>query len=142
MAKTKTSRTDVDVNDFIGLVDDERKRKDSLQLVQIMKEITGEEPYMYGPTIIGFGNYHYVYASGHEGDAPLAGFSPRKSAFTIYFEADFPGKEQMVKELGKCKVSKVCVYAKSLSDLNIPVLKKMIKASIRQTQKLYPSTSK
>ena len=137
MAKTKTAKTDKDPSAFINALEDERKRNDSRELVKLMSTLTGEEPYMYGPTIVGFGNYHYKYASGHEGDAPLAGFSPRKDALTIYLEADFPGKEELLQKLGKHKSSKVCLYIKKLEDVDMGVLKKMITESTKQTKKIH-----
>lgn len=93
---------------------------------------------MYGPSIIGFGNYHYKYASGHEGDAPLAGFSPRKAAMTLYFASHFPGREALLKKLGKCKNTVSCVYINKLADIDLEVFKKMTKASVDHTKKLYP----
>jgi hypothetical protein len=137
MAKNKTAKTDKDPISFINAIADERKRDDSMELVKMMSAITGEEPYMYGPTIIGFGNYHYKYASGHEGDAPIAGFSPRKE-LTLYFAPEFPGREEMLAKLGKHKSFKSCVYVKKLEDIDTMVLKKMITASMKHTRKLYP----
>ena len=138
MAKTKTFKTNQDVTAFVNAVPDERKRKDSFTLIEIMSGITGLKPYMFGPTIIGFGNYHYKYESGHEGDAPLAGFSPRKSAITLYVAIDFPGKKELLKNLGKQNSSVSCVYFKTLDDISIPVLRKMIAASSKHIKKLYP----
>lgn len=139
MPANKTTRTSQSVNDFLKGVDNETKRDDSRRLIEMMSQLTGEKPYMYGPSIIGFGNYHYKYATGHEGDAPLAGFSPRKAALTIYIASDFPGKEKSIEKLGKCKVSGCCIYVKKLEDINEAVLKKMITASMEQVKKLYPS---
>ncbi len=124
--------------EFIQSLTDEKKRADSLKLVEIMSELTGEKPYMYGPTIVGFGNYHYKYESGHEGDAPIAGFSPRKAAFSIYL-GNFPGRKEMMKDLGKHKEAVACLYVNKLADINLPVLKKIIKACIAHTKKTYPS---
>jgi len=138
MAKIKTVKTDQDVTEFINSVADERKRADSFKLVATMSAVTGFKPYMYGPTIIGFGNYHYKYPSGHEGDAPIAGFSPRKAAISLYFASRFPGREQLLKQLGKCKVAVACVYIRSLDDINMPVLIKMISGSAKHIKKLYP----
>jgi hypothetical protein len=138
MAKTKTFKTDQDVTEFINSVADEKKRADSFKLVETMSAVTGFKPYMWGPTIIGFGNYHYKYESGHEGDAPLAGFSPRKSAISLYFESRFPERDELLKQFGKHKAAVACIYIKRLDDINIPVLKKMIAASIKHTKKLYP----
>jgi hypothetical protein len=138
MAKTKTAKTDKDALSFINAITDETKRDDSMDLVRLMSEITGEEPYMYGPSIVGFGNYHYKYASGHEGDAPLAGFSPRKDALTIYMASEFKGRDEMLTKLGKHKNSKGCLYVKKLEDIDLKVLKKILVASMKEVQKLYP----
>jgi hypothetical protein len=138
MAKTKTAKIDKDPLDFINALKDETKRDDSMELVKLMSEITGEEPYMYGSSIVGFGNYHYKYASGHEGDAPLAGFSPRKDALTIYMASEFNGRDEMLAKLGKHKNSKGCIYVKKLEDIDRKVLKKIITASMKHTQKQFP----
>jgi hypothetical protein len=138
MSKTKTFKTDVDVTEYVNSLTDEKKRTDSFKLIEIMSGVTGLKPYMWGPSIIGFGNYHYVYESGHEGDAPIAGFSPRKSAISLYFSPEFPGKEELLKQFGKHKPAVACIYIKKLDDINISILKKMINASVRHTQKLYP----
>ena len=137
MAKIKTTKTKADPFQFINALPDQ-KRDDSMDLVKFMSELTGEEPYMYGPTIIGFGNYHYVYESGHEGDAPLAAFSPRKDALTVYI-TDFAGKDDLLEKLGKHKSSKGCLYIKKLEDVNIPVLKKLVKGAMSEMKKKYPS---
>ena len=136
MATNKTAKTKVDPIKFLSTLPD-RKRDDCMELVRIMSEITGEKPYMYGPTIVGFGNYHYVYESGREGDAPIAGFSPRKDALNVYI-GGFKGKEELLQQLGKHKATKVCVYIKKLDDISIPVLKKLITGSMKQVQKMYP----
>ena len=138
MAKIKTFKTDQDVTVFVKALPDERKRTDSFKLIEIMAGITGLKPYMYGPTIIGFGNYHYKYKTGHEGDAPIAAFSPRKSAITLYTATEFPGKKELLKQLGKHTSSVSCVYIKTLDDISIPVLKKLIAASAKFIKKLYP----
>ena len=138
MAKIKTVKTNQDVTEFINSVADEKKRADSFKLVETMSVITGFKPYMYGPSIIGFGNYHYKYPSGHEGDAPIAGFSPRKSAITLYFAPGFPEREQLLKKLGKNKSAVSCVYIKSLDEIDMPVLRKMISGSAKYIKKLYP----
>ena len=137
MAKNKTTQTDASVEDFVNKVENETRRRDSLRLIAILKSITGSEPKMWGPTIIGFGKYHYKYASGHEGDAPLAGFSPRKDSLVLYFASEFDGKEDLLSKLGKHKSSKSCVYAKKLDDLDMDVLEKMTKNSIAHITRLY-----
>ena len=139
MAKTKTFKTDQDVTEFINSVADEKKRADSFKLIEAMSGVTGFKPYMWGPSIIGFGNYHYKYQSGHEGDAPLAGFSPRKSAISLYLASEFPERGDLLKQLGKYKLAVACVYIKRLDDINISILKKMISASARHIKKLYPN---
>ena len=139
MAKTnQTVETNASVEDFINTVADSVKRADSFRIVELIKTHTGLKPKMWGPAIIGFGTYHYIYESGREGDAPLAGFSPRKEAITLYFSAEFEGREGLLKKLGKHKASKVCVYIKKLNDIDQEVLKKMITASMKHTQKQYP----
>ena len=138
MAVNKTMTTDASVSDFINAIADDRKRDDSLKLQAIITEVTGFLPKMYGPTIIGFGNYHYKYASGHEGDAPLAAFSPRKDAIVLYIESEFPQRYNLIEALGKCKISKVCVYIKKMDDIDINILKEVIKASVAQTKEQYP----
>lgn len=138
MAKNKTNETESSVVDFINAVPDEAKRKDAFELLKIIQEITGFEPKMWGPSIIGFGSYHYKYASGHEGDAPLAGFSPRKAATTVYFYLPEENREEFLSKLGKHTSSKACIYIKKLADIDIEILKKIILLSIEYTQNLYP----
>ena len=129
--KNKTAETEVSVADFINsFVDNEQKKKDSYRLIELMQEWSGFEPKMWGPTIIGFGNYHYKYASGHEGDSPLIGFSPRKAAFSLYVTATGHDNKKLLGELGKYKMSKACIYFKKLADLNIDTLEKLSKATI------------
>lgn len=137
MAKTKTTKTGENVSDFLQRMPDNRKLDDSLKLINIFRSVTGLEPYMWGPSIIGFGNYHYKYASGHEGDAPLVGFSPRKSAFSLYIGCD-DRMDESIAALGKCRAAKSCIYFKKLDDINIPVLEQMIRKSIILTNKKYP----
>jgi hypothetical protein len=131
MAKNKTTYTDVNVTDFINAyVDTDQKKADSFRLVELMREWSGFEPTMWGPTIIGFGSYHYKYASGHEGDAPIIGFSPRKAAFSLYVYSPTEESKKLLGELGKFKMGKACIYVKKLSDIDIPTLHKLSTASI------------
>lgn len=139
MAKNKTTQTEVSVTEFVNQVENEVKRKDSFKLIDLFKAITGCEPKMWGPTIIGFGSYHYKYASGHEGDAPLAGFSPRKDAITLYMATHFKNREQLLAQLGKHKSSKACIYVKKLDDIDQTILEKIIKNSMEVVLKLYPA---
>ena len=136
MAKNKTTATTQSVDKFISQVEDETKRDDSYELIKIFKSVTGENAKMWGPSIIGFGSYHYKYESGHEGDACLAGFSPRKSAIVLYI-MNFEGKDELLTKLGKLKPSKGCVYIKKLADIDVAVLKKMIDGSVRYLKKKY-----
>jgi len=138
MAKNKTTETQNSVTDFINAVENEVKRNDAFKLLKIIEEITGFEPKMWGPSIIGFGSYHYKYESGHEGDAPLAGFSPRKTAMTVYFYLPEEKREALLSKLGKHTSSKACIYIKKLADIDIEILKKIILLSIEYTQNLYP----
>lgn len=132
MAKNKTTYTDVNVIDFINsYVDNEQKKADSLRLIELMREWSGFEPKMWGPTIIGFGNYHYKYASGHEGEAPLIGFSPRKAEFSLYVFSPTEENKHLLNDLGKYKISKACIYIKKLSDINIAALKDLCDDSIK-----------
>ena len=129
--KNKTSETGVSVRDFINsYVDNEQKKADSFRLIGLMREWSGFEPKMWGPTIIGFGSYHYKYASGHEGDAPLIGFSPRKAAFSLYVFSPTQDNKHLLDDLGKFKIAKACIYIKKLSDINISALEKLCRSSI------------
>jgi hypothetical protein len=138
MATNKTTETASNVIDFIHAVPDETKKNDALELLKIMQHQTGFEPKMWGPGIIGFGSYHYQYASGHEGDAPLAGFSPRKDAISLYFNTTFENKEQLLSKFGKHKAGKGCIYIKKLADIDLEILKEMISYSVESIQNLYP----
>jgi hypothetical protein len=139
MAKNKTIQTTVNVTDFINAVPDQTKRDDSHSLVELMKRQTGFEPKMWGPNIIGFGSYHYKYKSGHEGDAPLVGFSPRKAAISLYLYQEFDKKEALLKKLGKHKAAVGCIYIKKLADIDMAVLQEMVGNSVKFIQKQYPS---
>lgn len=142
MAENKTKQTNVNVDDFLKGVTDERKRMDSYRLIELMSEITGEGPKMWGPSIIGFGTYHYKYASGHEGDFMLVGFSPRKQSISVYLMAGFnssvdPRIEKMLSGLGKFKMGKSCLYINKLDDVNIEELKELIKRSVNFLRENY-----
>ncbi|MBC7866055.1 MAG: DUF1801 domain-containing protein [Gloeobacteraceae cyanobacterium ES-bin-316] len=134
-AKNKTTETDQNVVDFIhSFVDNEQKKQDSFRLIELMQEWSGFESKMWGPTMIGFGSYHYKYASGHEGDAMLIGFSPRKAAFSLYVSTGSNDEKKLLDKLGKYKKSKACIYFKKLADLDLPILEKLSKASLKYTQ--------
>lgn len=124
--KNKTTETEVNVIDFINsYVDNEQKKQDCFRLLELMQAWSGFEPKMWGPTIIGFGSYHYKYASGHEGDAPLIGFSPRKAEFSLYAYVPTEESDVVLQDLGKYKKAVACIYFKKLSDLNLDALEKL-----------------
>ena len=141
MAKNKTTYTNSSVTEFVNKVENEVKRNDSFKLIELFKSITGFEPKMWGPTIIGFGNYHYKYESGHEGDAPVAAFSPRKDSLVLYFASEFENRDVLLSQLGKHKSSVACVYVKKLSDIDLKILEIMVVNSMTYITKLYPSKS-
>ena len=136
MAKStnKTQPTAVDPMEFIASVEHDVRRADAYRLVEIMREVTGEEPYMYGPSIVGFGSYHYTYESGREGDAPASGFSPRKAQLVVYlvggYENEYP---ELLSQLGPYKVGKSCLYIKKLADVDEDVLRELIRLSHEKT---------
>lgn len=132
MAQTKTTYTGKDVADFINsFVENEQKKADSFRLIELMQDWSDSEPKMWGPTIIGFGNYHYKYASGHEGDAPVLGFSPRKAAFSLYIYSDTDRSKELLASFGKFKMAKACIYVKKLANINEEVLKELCLESIK-----------
>jgi hypothetical protein len=135
-SKQKTTETTQSVSSFVKTIEDKQRQKDCFETIEIMKEQSGFEPKMWGPSIIGFGSYHYKYESGHEGDAPLVGFSPRKSEFALYI-ANFDGKEDLLKKFGKHKTAKACVYIKKLEDIDVAVLKKLVTGSVKHYQTKY-----
>ncbi|GAB4013279.1 hypothetical protein GCM10028808_31900 [Spirosoma migulaei] len=137
MAKNKTTETENSVTDFINSIADEGKRKDCFSIIDLIKQQTGLDPKMWGPSIVGFGSYHYIYASGHEGDAPLIGFSPRKDAITFYLSAYFTEREELLEKLGKHKTGKGCVYVKKLEDIDLDVLKELIDRSTSHIRTTY-----
>jgi len=139
MAEVKTKQTNADVNEFIySFADSEQKRKDSFELIKLMQDFTGFEPKMWGPSIIGFGKYHYKSErSRQEGDWPLLGFSPRKAAISLYVYTGVKEHEYLLKDLGKYKMGKACIYIKKLSDINQEVLRKMMKESLDYVRSKY-----
>jgi len=136
MAKyqAKTTETQLSVKDFIKKIPEAERQKDALAIVDIMEKQSGFPAKMWGPAIIGFGSYHYVYESGHEGDAPLVGFSPRKAEFALYLSSAFDKREELLKQFGKHKSGKACIYIKKIEDIDVAVLKKMIAASLKHTK--------
>ncbi|UPK46383.1 MULTISPECIES: DUF1801 domain-containing protein [Paenibacillus] len=139
MYKLKTKETDNSVIEFIESVDSPKKREDAYQLLDIFTETTGCTAKMWGPSIIGFGAYHYKYESGHEGDAPLVGFSPRKAKISLYFATGDTERENLLKDFGKHTTGKACVYINKVADINLDVLQALINQSIRFLKETYPS---
>ena len=138
MAKTKTTATNEDVYAYIErTVENAQKRSDSLALIDIMERISGEKAHMWGPSIIGFGSYHYVYESGHSGDAPLIGFSPRKAAFSLYVFTGLDEHAHLLQGLGKFTMGKACIYVKKLSDIDLTILENLMRHSINYLKVKY-----
>jgi hypothetical protein len=132
MAELKTKQNDANVREFITTsAYSDQKRKDSFELLELMQDITGYEPKMWGNSIIGYGRYHYKSdRSSQEGDWLLVGFSPRKAAISLYVYTGCSGQEDLLKDLGKFKMGKACIYIKKLSDINPDILKKIIVSTI------------
>ena len=138
MADNKTKPTKVTVSAFIDALTDETKRADAKVLVKLMQSATGEKPKMWGPSIIGFGSYHYTYESGREGDMPLTGFSPRKAATVVYGITGFSDSDALRAQLGKHTTGAGCVYIKKLADVDVKVLEKMIAFAVAAKRKKQP----
>ena len=138
MTKNKTRQGNSSVAAFIEAVPDQTRRADARALVDLMQRATGQEPKMWGPTIIGFGSYHYTYESGREGDMPLAGFSPRKAATVLYNLTGFDGSEALIARLGRHTAGKSCVYVRKLSDVDQTVLEALIATSVAAIRERYP----
>jgi Domain of unknown function (DU1801) len=138
MAEAKTKPTEQPVETFLDTVSGDKVRDDCRAIIQLMKKVTGEKPRMWGPSIVGFGSYHYKYESGHEGDICLTGFSPRKQNLSLYVLAGFPGQEALLKKLGKYKAGKGCLYVKKLEDIEVGVLETLIKMSVDFLKMKYP----
>ena len=138
MTEPKTKPTEHSVEDFLNAIPDEQKRADAFAIVKVMKQVTRLEPTMWGGSIVGFGRYHYKYASGHEGDSCLVGFSPRKQNFTLYLMLGLADNSELLDKLGKHKTGKGCLYINKLADVDVPTLKELIKRSVKQLKTLYP----
>ncbi|MFD1737416.1 DUF1801 domain-containing protein [Bacillus salitolerans] len=130
MYELKTKETENSVIEFIEKVDSPKKKEDSYKLLDIFTETSGYPAKMWGPSIIGFGSYHYKYESGHEGDAPFVGFSPRKGKISLYFAVGDTNREDLLKDFGKHTTGKACVYINKISDIDVDILKIMISQSI------------
>jgi len=140
MAENKTKPTKISVANFLNGIEDEKKRRDAKAIDKLFREISGEKPKMWGPSIIGYGNYHYRYDSGREGDMARLGFSPRKQNLTLYFMSGFERYEVLLKALGKHKLGKSCLYIKRLEDIDFDVLRRLVQEDWDEMNKMYPPT--
>jgi len=138
MYELKTKETEDSVIAFIEELDSVKKREDAYKLLDIFTEVTDYNAKMWGPSIIGFGSYHYKYASGHEGDAPLVGFSPRKAKISLYFATGDDQREHILEKFGKHTSGKACVYINKVADIDIDVLKELIDQSVKFLKRTYP----
>lgn len=142
MSKLKTKPTEVSVESHLAAIANEEQRKDAQTLVALMRRVTGQEPKMWGPSIVGFGSYHYKYPSGHEGDSALAAFAARGRELVVYTAEDFEGRDDLLAKLGKHKTGKVCVYIRRLADVDLKVLETLVVRSVADTNRRYPRTDK
>jgi hypothetical protein len=132
MSDNKTTANDQDVELFLNTVEDEQKRKDSFTILELMKQVSGNEPKMWGSSIVGFGSYRYKGKSGREGDWMITGFSPRKANLTIYGIGGLEERDDLLTKLGKHTTGKGCLYIKRLSDVDLPTLQKLIEEVVKQ----------
>ncbi|MCB0044694.1 MAG: DUF1801 domain-containing protein [Caldilineaceae bacterium] len=141
MAENKTKPTDASVEEYIAAIPNDARRRDCRVLVELMSDATGEPPVMWGPSIIGFGSYHYKYASGREGDMCLTGFASRKGDISIYLMAESKDQPALLDALGKHKMGKSCLYVRRLADVDTQVLERLVTESVAAVQRLYPADS-
>jgi hypothetical protein len=139
MAVLKTKLNNASVSDFIDAIPDESRRADCKAIAKLMKKVTGEKPKMWGASIVGFGAYHYRYATGNEGDWLVTGFSPRAQALTLYIMSGFDGEPELMKKLGKFKSGKSCLYIKRLADVDAGMLEQLVRRSVEFIRKRYPA---
>lgn len=137
MAENKTQATGASVTAFINAIEDRQKRADARKVAAMMRKATGKRAKMWGPSIVGYGTYHYKYATGREGDFLMTGFSPRKQALTVYVIPGFEHFETLMKKLGKYKTGKSCLYIKRLSDVDEKILEQLIKRSVKYMREHY-----
>lgn len=139
MAELKTKPTDTDVHSFLAAVADPVRRADGFALLELMQQATGEPARLWGTSIVGFGSYHYKYASGHEGDACLTGFSPRKNELSLYIACGLERYKDLLSKLGKHKTGKGCLYIKKLSDVDLDVLRELVRRSVQEKRETVKS---
>ena len=142
MSVLKTKPTQVSAESHIAAIANEEQRNDAQSLVALMRRVTKQEPRMWGPSIVGFGSYHYKYASGHEGDSALAAFAVRGRELVVYTAADFEGRDVLLAKLGKHKTGKVCVYIRRLANVDLKILETLVARSIAETKRRYPQPNK
>jgi hypothetical protein len=140
MYEAKTKPTDQRVADFLKEVTPEKRKKDALKLLEIFERVTGFPGVLWGSSIVGFGKYAYTYASGHSGEAPLVGFSPRKSAMSLYFATGDEQREALLEKFGKHTSGKACVYVKKIEDVDLEILEALILQSIDFLLETYPQS--
>ena len=138
MAELITKPTDLSVDAYLDAIVDETRRQDCRALVKLMSAVTKHAPKMWGASIVGFGSYHYKYASGHEGDTCSVGFSSRKGDISIYILSGFEEHDALLAKLGKHKVGKVCLYVRRLSDIDLPILEQLVSRSVAEVRRRYP----
>lgn len=141
MSDNKTGPTEIDPRAHVAALDHPGRRADAEKLIEMMARLTGEKPRMWGPTIVGFGRYHYRYDSGREGEAPVAGFAPRKAETVVYLVGEIPDQAVLLARLGKHRTGKACLYIKRLEDVDIAVLEELIVKSIAAIRAKYPEAT-
>ena len=138
MAKNKTTQTESSVTDYLSAIQNEKRRDDCSETIDVMKKATGFEPKMWGAGIVGFGMYRYQYESGHNGDAPLAALASRSNAIALYLAMEVDKKEEFLQKFGKFKSGKACIYIQKIEDISISVLTEMVRSSIKNLKEKYP----
>ncbi len=137
MSKLKTTQNEADVNAFLDAVENPRRRADARQVLDLLQAVTGEPPKMWGSSIVGFGSYHYRYASGREGDWPVVGFSPRKQNLVIYIMPGFSDYGDLLGKLGKYRTGKSCLYVNKLDDVDLELLEQLVCESVKEMKRRY-----
>ena len=137
MSENKTKRTNASVDEFLAAVENDRRRNDAVTVCELMQEVTGEEPVMWGPTMVGFGTYHYKYASGREGDWFLAGVAPRKANLVVYIMSGFKGHAALMDKLGKHKTGSSCLFINKLDDIDMDILRELVRRSVEHVSNAY-----
>ena len=137
MSELKTKPTNVSAESHIAAITNEEQRSDAQKLVALMRRVTRQKPVMWGPSIVGFGSYHYKYASGHEGDSALTGFAVRGRELVVYIAQGFEGRDALLAKLGKHRTGKVCVYIRRLADIDLKILETLVARSIADTKRRY-----